>query len=541
MISVIIPVYNVEKYIKRAFDSLVNQDIGFENLEIIFVDDASTDNSSKIINDYSKKYENVKSIHLDRNSGSGGKPRNIGMSISSKEFIMFLDADDFLYEDACEVLYGEITKENIDIVSGTYTWDGITPFNPLWISLLTDPNECYKNRQSQVDELLNNKFPLKIDSIDDYESIIGDFGFVTKIYRKSFLVNNSIDFAEGILAEDSVFLLNALLNADGIKYINKVVYFYAHERNTGKDLSMSNIHSKKNLKGLLDAFFKMFLICEEKNKSKIFKHYLLFQKLEYFLASRLLRCELSVGDILDLLIESTPLFKLYVNYNNNINSGFADLFKFIANKEYEKAIIYILGEDTPNQNEIKVISNFNSFEENCNLIKLQEESWLNQFEVEKPDLFIFKQIDNEEILSYCEENNIETICADNENNFSNLLDSIKFKYIPYLKHIVIFYRLDDLNHLNDIYNHFFSINYPFKHLKLITSENNLFLSDAILESDLEELDFDDNYYFCFANLDLSPDLIKDELNISKNYNLDDQPIVFNYSKFKEVVSNNLKI
>jgi len=477
MISVIIPVYNVEKYIKRAFDSLLNQTIGFENLEIIFIDDASTDNSSKIINDYSKKYENVKSILLDRNSGSGGKPRNIGMSISSKEFIMFLDADDFLYEDACELLYDEITKENIDIVSGTYTWDGINPFNGLWLNLLTDPNECLENRQIQVDEILSNEFPLKINSIDDYESIIGDFGFVTKIYRKSFLVNNSIDFAEGILAEDAVFLLNALLNANGIKYIDKVVYFYVHERNEGNDLSMSNIHSKKNLKGLVDAFFKMFLICEEKNKSKIFKHYLLFQKLEYFSSSQLLRCELSVGDILDILIEATPLFKLYVDYNSNINSCFADLFKFIANKKYENAMRYILGEDTLNQKEIKVISNLNSFEKDCNLIKLQEMHWLNQFEVEKPDLFIFKETENEEILKYCRENNIETICVNNENNFRNILDSIKFKYIPYIKHIVLFYRLVDLKQLNEIHNHFFSINYPFKHLKFITSEDNLFLSE----------------------------------------------------------------
>ena len=360
-ISVIVPVFNSEDYIERSFNSLLNQTIGFENLEVIFIDDKSTDSSPEFIKNYSNEYENVKSIFLDKNSGSGGEPRNVGMSHATTDYLMFLDSDDTLMNDACETLYDEIIHENVDIVSGVHTWDGINPSGGLWQSILTNPHDDFQTRQNKVTDLLKD-FPLKINSLDDFESIIGDFAFTPKIYKKSFLEKNSIDFPEGIIAEDSVFLLNALLNANGIKYINKIVYYYYHERIDVDNPSVSYVHSKKNLKSLLDAFYKMYHLSLEKNKSKIFKEYLLFQKLEYFLKSRLLKSNLSVSDVLDLLIYATPLFRLC----GDVNSNLANLYEFIANSDYENALKVIFGEDALNQKDIKVISNVNYFKDDCN-------------------------------------------------------------------------------------------------------------------------------------------------------------------------------
>ena len=102
MISIIIPVYNAENSIKRAFDSLLNQTIGFENLEVILIDDNSTDDSPNIIKDYSNKYGNVKTIFLDKNSGLGAKPRNIGLMHATKDYVMFLDSDDEFFNDVSE-------------------------------------------------------------------------------------------------------------------------------------------------------------------------------------------------------------------------------------------------------------------------------------------------------------------------------------------------------------------------------------------------------------------------------------------------------
>ena len=107
-ISIIIPVFNVEDYIDNAFQSIYNQTFNFEDIEIIFIDDNSTDNSLEIIEKYAKKYRNVISIHLDTNSGTAGKPRNIGMSHATADYIMFLDPDDLFTDDACEILYDEI-------------------------------------------------------------------------------------------------------------------------------------------------------------------------------------------------------------------------------------------------------------------------------------------------------------------------------------------------------------------------------------------------------------------------------------------------
>ncbi len=357
MISIIIPVYNAENSIKRAFDSLLNQTIGFENLEVILIDDNSTDDSPNIIKDYSNKYDNVKTIFLDKNSGSGGKPRNIGLMHATKDYVMFLDSDDEFFNDVCEVLYGEITSEDIDIVGGgglQTNDDNISNFM-LWKSILTNPLEDDEIRMVEIKELLD-EFPLKFDSINDFGAIIGDFMFTPKIYKRSFLEENSINFPEKIIAEGSVFLLNALLSAHGIKCVDKIVYRYYLENKDSSIIHSSFDNSKDILKGLLDAFYKMYYISLDKNKSGIFKRYLLYRKLNYFINQRLLKSDLSVGDTLDLLIYASPLFKSCVDYNNDIK---LDLFHFIANNDYENALRVIFGDD------IKKIDDINHGSSEC--------------------------------------------------------------------------------------------------------------------------------------------------------------------------------
>lgn len=531
MISIIIPVYNAENSIKRAFDSLLNQTIGFENLEVILIDDNSTDDSPNILQDYNNKYDNVKTIFLDKNSGSGGRPRNIGLTHATKEYVMFLDSDDEFFNDACEVLYEEITPEDIDIVGGLQTSDDNISDFMSWKSILTNPLEDDEIRMAETKELLD-EFPLKLDSIDDFGAIIGDFMFLPKIYKRSFLEENSINFPEKIIAEGSVFLLNALLSAHGIKYIDKIVYSYYLENNDSTThLSFDN--SKDTLNGLLEAFYKMHHISLYKNKSDIFKRYILYRKLNYFLNQRLLKSDLSVGDTLDLLIYVSPLFKSCVDYNNDIK---LDLFHFIANNDYENALRVIFG------NDIKKIEDINWGSSESNI-----------------DLFIHnpKNRLNENILNHCIESNIPTVFLDDGSEggiknkfdyivdynleFRQILDAIDFKYIPYLKHIVFFYQLDDLKDLIKIQNHFYSISYPYKHLILITCENNLFLSNSILKSDLDVLNFEDNYYYCFVNVDSISRFIEIDFDDATFDENNYENTILDNSEFKQVVDNILSI
>lgn len=98
----------------------------------------------------------------------------------------------------------------------------------------------------------------------------------------------------------------------------------------------------------------MYYLSIDKNKSKIFKKYLLLNKLEYFTEFHLLKSELSCGDLLEVLEYASPLFKAYMNYNLNFNGKFSQLFKYIADGNFEDALNYIFNSTLPNQKDIKV-------------------------------------------------------------------------------------------------------------------------------------------------------------------------------------------
>ncbi|WP_142406486.1 glycosyltransferase family 2 protein, partial [Heyndrickxia sporothermodurans] len=95
-VTVITPVYNSEKHLRKTIDSVINQSIGFENIEYILIDDCSTDSSRDILLDYSSKFDNIIVVFLKCNTGTPGKPRNIGIHLSTSKYITFLDADDWL-------------------------------------------------------------------------------------------------------------------------------------------------------------------------------------------------------------------------------------------------------------------------------------------------------------------------------------------------------------------------------------------------------------------------------------------------------------
>ena len=117
-ISVIMPVYNAEDELNTAIDSIINQSFGFENIELIIVDDCSTDNSRNIITDYANEYENIIPVFLDENSGLPGKPRSLGIKYASADYISFLDSDDEYLKDGLKNLYDTILSEDSDFVIG---------------------------------------------------------------------------------------------------------------------------------------------------------------------------------------------------------------------------------------------------------------------------------------------------------------------------------------------------------------------------------------------------------------------------------------
>ena len=117
-VSVIVPVYNVEKYISKCLDSLVNQTL--KDIEIIVVNDGSPDNSQKIIDEYVKKYPDKVKSYIKENGGQGSA-RNYGIELSTGEYIGFVDSDDFVELDMFEKMYNKAKQDNSDIViCGSY-------------------------------------------------------------------------------------------------------------------------------------------------------------------------------------------------------------------------------------------------------------------------------------------------------------------------------------------------------------------------------------------------------------------------------------
>ena len=120
LISIIVPIYNVELFLEKCLTSLVHQT--YENTEIILVDDGSTDNSLYIANKFKEKYPNIKLFHK-KNEGLG-LTRNYGLKYANGEYIVFVDSDDYLDVSFCETMYSNLKKHDLDYIKcGFYRFD----------------------------------------------------------------------------------------------------------------------------------------------------------------------------------------------------------------------------------------------------------------------------------------------------------------------------------------------------------------------------------------------------------------------------------
>lgn len=312
LISIIIPFYNGEKFIERCLNSLINQSIGFEKLEVIIIDDKSTDSSLKIIKKYCKSYENINYIKLDVNSGHPGKPRNIGIDIASSDYLMFLDQDDFYEKKCCEILYNEITEKKIDIVSGQ------------WYKL----DDGVKIPSSLEEDIY-------IDNISENPEILSFPAFIwVKIFKKSFIQKNNIYFPEDGI-EDVVFNSKALLNANGIFYL-KDKQVYTHYINPK---SISRSKNKKYLNQLLIGYNNTFKVFKH-SKHPNYYSFFIKMRLNYFL-------NVLIDSHLEDIERKKMLNELYNLSNHAISNGTAIegklkvLLDLIAIDDFESETFFI--------------------------------------------------------------------------------------------------------------------------------------------------------------------------------------------------------
>ena len=233
LVSIIVPVYNSEKDIKRCINSIIIQD--YKNLEVLLINDGSTDNSLKIIREYEKKYTFIKVIN-QKNIGFANT-RNKGITLAKGKYIMFIDNDDYIEKNYVSEYVKEITKEDYDIVIGGYR-------------RITETKRILKEVK-----LLDKPFSKYL--------VIAPWG---KLYRKDFIVNNNLELLDYRLGEDIYFNINAYLSTNKIKIIDYIGYYWFY--NTS---SISNTDHKKicNTNDIIYLFDKIISLERYHNSASL--------------------------------------------------------------------------------------------------------------------------------------------------------------------------------------------------------------------------------------------------------------------------------
>ena len=247
-ISVIIPMYNVEKYVGQCLGSLLSQT--FQDFEVIVVDDCSTDNSVKIVESIAPKFNGrLQLIKRKQNAGAAAIPRNIGMSLSRGKYLFFLDSDDIIVNNAFEILYDAAEQTNADVVH----------VEKYFVPIGTEDiiNEKTKFR---LDTIQSPPFvdKITIETEDIYERMKKfhqrkySWWACSKLFLRKFLIENRINFVDVFLAEDMIFILFCLFCSKIYVRIPNNIYIY---RQTPNSIMRKNDEPRKYIHNWFNSFY----------------------------------------------------------------------------------------------------------------------------------------------------------------------------------------------------------------------------------------------------------------------------------------------
>ncbi len=227
-VSVILAVYNVEKYIRQTLDSVVNQTM--KDIEIIVVDNKSTDNTLKIVEEYAKTDDRFV-IYKNSSNLKQGIARNFGVQMARGEYIFFIDGDDYMELNAVEKLYNKITETNADITLCTWNqFDDRTG--------KIDRNHVYAKLKQIPEEFDNKTFNWRDIKYSVFwqTSVPWD-----KMYRRKFLIDKKVLFPGGIYFEDNVFVYDALFKAEKMSVLREDLIYYRYNRRNAVTNSRNHI------------------------------------------------------------------------------------------------------------------------------------------------------------------------------------------------------------------------------------------------------------------------------------------------------------
>ena len=243
-VSVLIPAYNVEKYISECLESVLQQTL--QDFEIICVDDCSTDATPEILERFSERDGRIRVLRLEKNLGQAAG-RNLALSYASGEYIYMLDADDKIFHDALEECYSVCIGDKLDVL-------GFETRN------FADEERFRKNAAVRTvcytdTEVMNGRealaFCMNSESLSTSTS--------TYMMRREYLLENDIRFIDGILHEDIAYLLELIVKAERIRFLHRI--FFLRRIRAGS--TMTKGFSAKNIEGYLKSFYRSFELEQE--------------------------------------------------------------------------------------------------------------------------------------------------------------------------------------------------------------------------------------------------------------------------------------
>lgn len=245
-VSIIVPIYNVEKYIERCIKSLISQT--YRDIEILLINDGSPDDSKTICERYEKIDKRIKLYNKE--NGGLSDTRNYGLKRAKGEYILFVDSDDYIESNTVEVLISEMKKDNLDIVAGNAVLEADGEDKKYLDITKHDKNKVTNGLEYYVSS----------NEADFFQASVCIY-----MYKRELILENNLFFEKGILHEDEEWTPRVMINAKRVKYINFIFYHYTASR---ENSIMNSKDKTKNMVDLFNTYKKLEKIFNETEASR---------------------------------------------------------------------------------------------------------------------------------------------------------------------------------------------------------------------------------------------------------------------------------
>ena len=284
-VSVIVPIYNVEKYLEKCINSLLSQTL--EDIQIILVNDGSKDNSGNIAKECEKNNKN-RIIYVEKENGGLSDARNYGLKYATGDFIAFLDSDDYIEKNAYEEMYNKAIEENADYVECDFIWEFPN-------KIRVDKQYPYKNKKEML----------------SFVRVVA----WNKLIKRQLITDNNLEFPKGLRYEDVEFTYKLIPFVNRFAYVDKPFIHYVQRED-----SIANVQNERTA----EIFTVLDNVIEFYKKNNIYEEYrneLEYNYARYLLCSSLKRmCKIKDKSIREkLLTESWERLNLnFPNWKENI-------------------------------------------------------------------------------------------------------------------------------------------------------------------------------------------------------------------------------